>query len=130
MHHWDPSPSATSTRTGTKRKLSGSTSNDQAKANKTNKITPEAPSKLVPRKRKGRVSFKLEDEKPDMKNKECGSGGNGGEPCHISWRYHTVDVEKQSNACIIMGLQFHGPNSDTRLSRCCHNKTGWTYSKT
>ena len=98
------------TRTGTKRKLTGSTQDDQPKAKK-NKKTPKAPPKPVPRNRKRRASSKLEDEKPDKKKKKRGSGGHGGEPGQTSWRYHPVDVEWQHNACNVMGLQFHGPNT-------------------
>ena len=58
------------------------------------------------------MSSRLDDEKPDKK-KKCGSGGNGGEPDQTSWRYHPVDVEWQCNACNVMGLHFHGPNTAT-----------------
>ena len=77
---------------------------------KTNKKTIKAPSKPVPRNRKRHASSKLEDEKPDKKKKR-GSGGHGGEPDQNSQRYHPVDVEWQRNACNVMGVQFHGPNT-------------------
>ena len=101
------------TRTGTKRKLTSNTQNDQPKPKKTNKKTPEAPSKPVPRNRKRRASSKskLEDETPDKKKKKRGSDGHNGKPDQTLWRYHSVDVEWQHNACNVMGQQFHGPNT-------------------
>ena len=94
------------TRTGTKRKLTGTTEHDQPKPKKGRK-NPATPSKPVPSKGKRRASSKPEGEKPAKKKR---SSGSDNEPGGCPFKFHPVDEQWQRNACTSLGLEFRGTN--------------------
>ena len=98
-------------KTGTKRKLTGTTQYDQPKV-KRRKGNLDTPSKTVSGKRKRPRSSKLEDEKPAKK--AC--SGKDYDPRDLQvwpFSFYPVDEQWQRNACAIMGLQFRRKNSMT-----------------
>ena len=93
-------------RTGTKRKLTGTTEHDQPKPKKGRK-NPATPSKLVPSKGKRCASSKPEGEKPAKKKRSSGGDNESG---GCPFKFHPVDEQWQCNACTSLGLEFRGTN--------------------